>query len=198
MLYSKTGACGHRLMALLSTSILVLSGVCWAADTYEYFDGFYGDQAESDSYLHSPFYDEPADISLYGYFVSGPSPCGDWALRFYSGFEVDSDAYLYYRFLLGSESMIITSGTLRFHVCPWPYDMHVFVAFEEASGGFSETVGGPGYHEYDLTPAQPCTSVVVGFVGSGVYLDNLFISLEGDTPVQSRTWAAIKAQFRRE
>lgn len=175
------------------------AGPVRADATYTYSDDFSGSQAETDSYFHSPIVEELPDIHLSGVLMYGNSPSGSRALGFHHGWEVEGAAFLHYRFPIGEATMAVQSGELRFEVWPdWecPGGIFVTVSYDGSPGGFTHGLDAAGTYQYPLSPALPCDGVFVHFAGDGVFLDNLRVSLDTETPVEGRTWGAVKALFR--
>jgi len=187
---------------LLAVSLLLAHsaghGAHRASVPYLYSDNFSTDIARTDSYSHSAFVESVPPVRLFGLLAYGLSPSGSRALGFYGGFEVDGDAYLYYRFPLTSDSGEIHDGQLAFDLLPDQQFLRlsVVVSFEGAPGGFTQALFSPGHYEFTLLPSTPCSAVFVHFLGDGGFLDNLAVSLSVSTDTESASWGRMKRLFR--
>ena len=110
----------HSPLWVLLLALMSSPGVAGAQAVYEYSDDDGVPLAESDCYDSSPFEDTHPAVTLDGYLIYEESPCGSQQLGFYQGFEVDSHAYLTYRFPISGENLEVTSGTLAFTLCQVP------------------------------------------------------------------------------
>lgn len=175
-----------------------------AEGTYSYFDDFGSNKAITDSYLHSPFVDTLPYIYLDGLLAYSYVSPGNRVLGFYKGFEVDANAFLYYRFPVGGGSIDSTAGRLEFDfgsLLGYSGHMDVSVSYDPGPGGFAVTINSPGHYEYDLTLPQPSGGVYVRFnggvvYGGAVYLDNMSLVFSPTTSVEGASWGRIKALFR--
>jgi hypothetical protein len=186
-------------VGLLVLSLTLGAAVSAGAD-YTYFDDFSGDDAMTDSYWHSPFVEEVPPVHLEG-LLSYIDGINERALGFYGGFEVSSEAYLGYAFPVAGPAPGIASGALSFEVpIAWHRPpqglMFVTVSYEGVGGGFTETFTQSGVYELEIVPPAPCERVYVHFVGDGMALDDLSVTLMSVTPTERETWGAIKALYR--
>jgi len=186
---------------LVCVLLLSVSGttLTYPEGTYSYSDDFETNKAIADSYLHSPFVASLPPVYLEGILMYSYASPGNRVLGFYKGFEVEAEAYLYYRLPVGGGSIDSTCGRLEFDLGLLPgYSkyMAVSVSYDPGPGGFTVAISSPGHYEYDFTPPQTSGGVYVRFNGCAVFLDNLSLVFSPTTSVEETTWGRIKALLR--
>lgn len=182
------------LLLLILQALLFGIKTAEAQDEYIYSDNYSTDQAINDSYLHSPFVDSLPHVYLYGVLMYRDVPAVHRALGFYSGWEVDADAYLNYNFPLGGEQGIITFGTVEIQVLCDSSLADQYLGLQVSYDGeiwSDHDLSESGLHLLILLPPSSCHQVSLKFTGGadhgyeGPQIDRFKITLDiyGDTNV---------------
>lgn len=192
---------GRIPVALLLASLVILPAGSPAFE-YTYLDNFETDQAEADSYQHSPILDSIPDVFLSGILVYGyPAISESRALGFYEGFMVDANASLAYRMPLEENNNPLVHAQVNFAIIP---ALHLLpgmarVYFQASADGinWSELQELPFGSHVAFLPLDN-TYAYFKFIGTGFALEYLNVMLEIDDtqPSVSSTWGSMKSLYR--
>ena len=191
-----------RITVAFAAIILCLYSVRTLAVTYTYNDDFETNQADMDSYLHSPISESVPDIFLYGILVYGISqPSGSRALGFYEGFEVDAFAFLAYRMPIEDNQHPITYAQVQFQIVNAPHQLpgSTQIYLQVSTDGITwPSVIQLTFGEYVIILPEEGTHTYFKFVGTGFAVDNLHVLLEIDetVPIDESTWGGVKALYK--
>jgi len=161
--------------------------------SYRYCDTFSTLKADTDSYFHSHIVNSLPDI-----FLSGVLKYEHPGLAFYSGFLVESDPFLFYRFPLKSAQEIITRGVVTVYIYT-SGNGYFFpsVSFDGVSWVLLDSVVASGKYEYIFSPPDSTTQIFLRFIGDEILLDHFCISLALDSTsiVKPETGTDIPNEF---
>jgi len=189
------GCTGVAAVVVLAAAPMLVQ----ADPAYVYSDDFSTDQATVDSYAHSAFLEEvPDPLPHGGFLIYEEAVQGDRAVRFHAGTSLDSDARLAYLFPLTPMGGTVGGGMLEFDiVSSLGGHLRVWIGYG-AGSEWVDTALSVDHYVYDLSPPDSCQTVDVLLWGDGVWVDNLRVTLECATDVESRSWARIKVLLGRE
>jgi len=187
------------LIALLLLVAAPSSAARTESCPYFYVDSFTTNQAEMDSYSHSPVVDTLVPIYLYSVLMYTLNEDGNRGPGFYQGFEPDGGAILSYRFPL-DRAGAVNGGQAAFSIWLIPNARHARMAVsarcQETGRETTAVVTQTGQYEFSLPAIDPCSRVEVTFRGRDVVLDDVHVSLDDVTPVRRSGWGRLKVRYR--
>jgi hypothetical protein len=95
----------------------------------------------------------------------------------------------------------VTFGTIEFDTSPMTGETLagaciVYAGYEGNTRWFTSQPLSAGHHQFDFSPPQAVSKMLVEIKGGYLHLDNLSICLDVVTPSRGSTWGQLKSLYR--